>query len=55
MKTINIETKKGNTIQVFYNPDNNLLIVDLIAKNEKGGNEIVRKTLDESKLLAHAK
>lgn len=52
---LNIETKGGNTLQVFYNSENNLLVVDLIAKNEKGGNEIVRKTLDEKKLLAHCK
>jgi hypothetical protein len=49
----NIVTDKGNTIQVFYNSDNNLLVVDLIAKNESGGNEILRQTLDESKLLKH--
>jgi hypothetical protein len=54
MKTLNIETKNGNTIQLFYNPDNNLLVVDIIAKNEKGGNEILRTTLNESELLAHA-
>ena len=55
IQTVNITTKNGNTIQVFYNPENNLLVVDLIASNEKGGNEILRKTLDEKRLLAHAK
>ena len=55
IQTVNITTKNGNTIQVFYNPENNLLVVDLIAANEKGGNEILRKTLDEKRLLAHAK
>jgi hypothetical protein len=54
-KTVNITTKNGNTLQVFYNPDNNLLVVDIIAKNEKGGSEILRQTLNESKLLAHTK
>jgi hypothetical protein len=49
------ETKQGNTLQFFYNPDNNLVVVDLIAANEKGGNELVRKTLDEKVLLAHAR
>jgi hypothetical protein len=44
-------TKAGNCLQLFYNPDNNLLVVDLIAKSEKGGNEIVRMTLDEDRLL----
>lgn len=47
-----IITKNGNCLQVFYNPDNDLLVVDLIAKN-KGGNEIIRTTLNESELLKH--
>ena len=50
-----IETKGGNTLQIFYNPDNNLVVVDLIAANEKGGNELLRKTLDEKTLLKHTK
>jgi hypothetical protein len=48
-----IITKNDNCLQVFYNPDNDLLVVDLIAKNEKGGNEIIRTTLNETKLLEH--
>ncbi len=48
-----ITTAKGNTLSFFYNPENDLLVVDLIHKNENGGNELVRKTLDEKKLLAH--
>jgi len=48
-----ITTKRGNTIQFFYNPENNLVVVDLIANDESGGCEIVRKTIDENKLLAH--
>lgn len=50
----NITTKAGNTISVFYNPDNNLLVVDLIHQNELGGNELVRVTLDEKRMLKHA-
>ena len=46
-----ITTKAGNTLSVFYNSDNNLLVVDLVNKNETGGNEIVRMTLNEKKLL----
>jgi hypothetical protein len=38
----NITTKGGNTLSIFYNPDNGLVVVDLIHKNERGGNEIVR-------------
>lgn len=51
--THNIVTDKGNTLQIFYNPENNLVVVDLIAKNEKGGIELLRKTIDEKKLLKH--
>lgn len=54
-QTLHITTKNGNTLQVFYNPDNELLVVDIIHKNENGGSEIVRKTLNEKKLLAHCK
>ena len=53
IQRINITTKAGNTLQLFYNPENNLIVVDLA--NEKGGNELLRKTLDEKKLLAHTK
>ena len=46
-------TKKGNTIQFFFNRDTNLLVVDIISANESGGNEIVRQTLKEAALLSH--
>ena len=46
-----ITTKAGNTLSVFYNPDNDLLVVDLVHKNERGGNEIIRMTLNEKSLL----
>jgi hypothetical protein len=49
----NITTKENNQIQVFYNPDNNLLVIDLVDKNESGGNELLRITLNEKELLAH--
>jgi hypothetical protein len=29
--------------------------VDIVAKNEQGGNELLRQTLNEKKLLDHAK
>lgn len=51
----NITTKAGNTLSFFYNPENDLLVVDLIHKNEKSGNELVRMTLDEKKMLTHCK
>jgi hypothetical protein len=46
-------TKDGNTLELFYNPENNLVVLDLISKNEQGGNALLRKTLDESALLKH--
>lgn len=48
-----VPTKGGNTLQIFYNPDINLVVVDVA--NDTGGNEILRKTLDEKKLLAHTR
>jgi hypothetical protein len=53
MKRFSVETKNGNTLQFFYNPENNLVVVDLIHADDKGGNEIFRKTLDEESLLEH--
>jgi len=50
-----LTTKAGNTLQFFYNPENNLVVIDLIHKNEKGGIELLRQTLDEKKLLRHIK
>ena len=52
---VSIPTAGGNHISVFYNRENNLLVVDLEAKNETGGNEFVRKTLDEKAMLKHLK
>lgn len=47
-------TKAGNILQLFYNPENDLVVVDLIRKDEECGNEIFRKTLNEKKLLESA-
>jgi len=46
-------TAKGNTLQLFYNNETGLVVVDLIAANEDGGNELLRKTIDENKMLGH--
>lgn len=48
-----VETPQGNTLQFFYNPENNLVVVDLVAKNEQGGIELMRQKINEKKLLAH--
>ena len=47
------ETRDGNTLSVFFNKSINLLIVDVVHRNEFGGNEVVRIKLDEHKLLLH--
>lgn len=46
-------TAKGNTLQLFYNNETGLVVVDLISANEDGGNEFVRMTIDENKMLGH--
>lgn len=53
IKTVQIETGLGNTLQLFYNSDTGLVVVDLIAANEKGGSEILRRHIDEGAMLAH--
>lgn len=55
IQRISLVTKNGNIIQVFYNPNNNLLVLDLFDKNDNGGNELLRLFLDEKKLLKHCK
>ena len=54
-QTIQMTTAKGNTLQLFYNNETGLVVADLIAANEQGGNEFVRMTIDENKMLGHAK
>ena len=49
----NVTTKAGNTLSFFYNPTNDLVVIDLIHKNEESGTELLRKTIDEKKLLSH--
>jgi hypothetical protein len=53
ISTVNFTTKGGHTLQVFFNADTNLLVVDVVHKSEAGGNEVVRMKLNESKLLGH--
>jgi len=48
-----IKTKNGNILELFYNDENDLVCLDLVAKNEEGGNELLRQTLDEDVLLSH--
>ena len=48
-----LTTKEDNTVQFFFNRETGLVVVDLIHRNEKGGTELFRKTLDEARMLAH--
>lgn len=48
-----VKSAGGHDLNVFYNRENNLLVVDLSHSVHAGGNEIVRKTLDEKALLSH--
>lgn len=50
-----ITTKEGNVLHLFYNSENNLAVLDLFAKNEKGGTELLRQTLNEKGMLEHCK
>ena len=46
-------TKDGNYLSFFYCRVNNLVCVDLVAKDESGGNELLRCYMAEKKLLGH--
>ena len=48
-----VQTKRGNTLSVFYNRTTNLLVIDIVDTDETGGNEIVRMKLREITLLKH--
>jgi hypothetical protein len=50
-----VTTRAGNTLSFFYNPENDLVVVDLIHKNERGGNEILRMTLNEERIVGFCK
>ena len=52
-QTTSMTTAKGNTLQLFYNNETGLVVVDLVDKDDTGGNEFVRMTIDENKLLGH--
>lgn len=51
----NVTTKGGNTLQFSYNPENSLVVLDLIHKSQRGGVEFVRQTINEKKMLKHVK
>jgi len=53
IQTISMRTAKGNTLQLFYNNETGLIVADLVSANGQGGNEILRKRIDENLMLLH--
>jgi hypothetical protein len=53
IQTVQMDTNKGNTLQLFYNNKTGLAVVDLIAANGQGGNELYRHIFDEYTALDH--
>lgn len=51
--TARFKTKAGNELRVFYNAATGLLVVDLNHAERAGGNELIRRTLNEATLLKH--
>ena len=49
------ETNEGHTVNFFFNPENQLIVVDLIHKNELGGHELMRRKIDQKTMLAHCR
>jgi len=52
-ETVFLDTKDGNTISIQFNKTTGRLVVDLVAKDDSGGNEIVNMIVDEKKMLNH--
>lgn len=52
--TFNTPTPDGHTLSFFYNPENALVVIDLVHRNNKGGTELLRTTLN-SGMLSHIK
>lgn len=50
---LSVATKGGNTLDIFFNPRQNVLRVVLMSKDGTGGSEIVGIVLDEGALLQH--
>lgn len=48
-----VDTLKGNRLEFYFNAETNLVVVDLIHKNESGGNELVRLKFHEDEALVH--
>lgn len=42
---VGIKMRDGRMLQIFFNRESSLLVVDVVAKHGMGGNEIVRRHL----------
>lgn len=51
IQRVRVTTKAGNVLELFYNADTNLVVLDLAT--DAGGNELLRRKIDEAALLAH--
>ncbi|WP_048051498.1 hypothetical protein [Methanosarcina soligelidi] len=54
IKQFEIETKLGNTLNITFNRESNLLIVDLIEKSGAVENQFIWRYIDENALLKEA-
>ena len=50
-KTVTIELNSGNTLELSFNEESQLLVLDLQSGKYLGGNEIYRGIIDQEKLL----
>ncbi len=48
-----VETKQGNSLNVSFDRETNLLVIDLVAANQSGGNEIVRMKIEPGVAQGH--
>jgi hypothetical protein len=46
--------RSGRHVQIVLNRDTGLLVVDVVRPDERGGNECVRKNLDQVELITDA-
>ncbi len=42
-----IRLRDGNFLNLFFNPENNLLVADKVRRDDLGGNEFIRVCLDD--------
>lgn len=56
LEEVRIKTRpEGHIINIFYNHDAKLLVIDVVHKDDRHGNEIMRQTLNFDKLFKHVR